>query len=121
MSSMDCKIYYGDGSTFEGPPRDAPPINVQCIALADGSASNYNVGRLILHSWDFYLYGKGRWYGINGYTDLVDHLLFEEVEKVLKGRVIPNSEYQKILSLANNDLKLPRKSGRNSIVEDGRQ
>ena len=60
-------VFYGDGTTFEGDPKDAPRLNVQALLTKDHSTPAYNVRWLVLHEWDYYIYGKGRWYGVNGY------------------------------------------------------
>lgn len=113
-------IYYGDGSTYEGPIINAPPINVQCIVTPDQRRSSYEVGRLVMHSWDFYIYADKVWIGINGMVDLVDHILYRPVEKVLKGRMIPNEQYEDILSRAMDDKRFPKKSASAPVRENGR-
>lgn len=111
------KAFYGDCSVYEGDGWDAPRLNVQAVVVPDDSLSTYSVDTLVLHGWDYYLYGKGRWYGVNGTTDLIEHVLFEDVEIVLKGRMIPNAEYQKILAMAWKEKKNP--NGRNDSIEKG--
>lgn len=117
--NVEFRIYYGDGSTYEGPIAGASPVDVQCIVVPDCRGSAYEVGRLVLHSWDFYLYAEGSWLGLNGTVDLVDHLLFRSVEKVLKGRMIPHEKYEEILTRANKEKGFPRKSGHSPVREDG--
>ncbi len=114
------RIYYGDGSIYEGPIADAPPVDVQCIITPDQRRSSYEVGRLVMHSWDFYLYVEGVWLGVNSMVDLVDHILHRQVEKVVKGRMIPNDRYEAILNRANTDEGFPRKSALSPVREDGR-
>jgi hypothetical protein len=111
------RVFYGDGSVFDGEPEDAPKLNVQCVVTPDDSRPEYNVKWLVLHEWDFYLFSKGRWYGINGYADLVDHVIFERPDVVLKGRMIPNPVYQQILAEAKSFAKGKTVT---SLVESGR-
>lgn len=110
------KVYYGDGSVYEGEPQVAPRLNVQMLLCDDTSQSVYQVKVLALHGWDYYLLrSDGSWYGINGEADLVDHVLHECPRVVLKGRLIENSAYQSIISEAAQF-----KRNWNRIVEDGR-
>lgn len=119
---MSCeRIYYGDGSVYEGPPADIQQVvDVQCIVHSDLRNSPYETGRSVMHSFDFYVYGEGQWIGINGLVDLVDHVLFRPIEKVVKGRMIPNQKFEDILERATRDKGLPRKSNDNPLREDGR-
>lgn len=109
------KIFYGDGSVYEGDPRDAPRLNVQVVVCKDESMNGYQVGKLCLHSWDYYLMIDDAWHGVNGEADLVDHILFENVQVVLKGRMIHRARFQQILAEATAYKKNWHKS------ESGRQ
>lgn len=108
--SLEWRIYYGDGSTYDGPLESAPVVNVQVIVVNDKAPNRKNVGRLMLFGFDYYLYReKEGWYGINGEVDLVDHLLYEQPLKVLKGRGISSENYSKIYNKANLDSDFPKK------------
>lgn len=119
--STEFRIYYGDG----GPPYEGTlegiekVLDVQCVVTPDLRNSPYETGRLVMHSWDFYLYAEGSWMGINGVVDLVDHILHRPIEKVIKGRMIPNKKYEEILSRAMHDEGYPRKSNKSPAREDG--
>ena len=113
------RIYYGDGSTYDGPVADAPPVDVQCIVKTDVRGSPYEVGRLVCHSFDYYIYADDEWLGLNTLVDLVDHVLFRSVGKVLKGRMIPNHMFEAILDRANKDEDFPQKMGTHPLREDG--
>lgn len=122
MTPFNPRIYYGDGSVYEGDPKTAPRLNVQVVVCEDSSINGYQVGHLCLHSWDYYLRVDGNWLGVNGEADLVDHILFEDVDVVLKGRMISHGRFQQILAEATAFKKNWHKneSGRrlqNGVVE----
>ncbi len=117
---MIARIYYGDGSVYEGLFDGIEKVlDVQCVVTPDLRNSAYETGRLVMHSWDFYLYAEGAWMGINGTVDLVDHVLHRPIEKVIKGRMIPNEKYEAILHRAHHDEGFPRKSNKSPEREDG--
>lgn len=118
---MTERIYYGDGSVYDGPLENIEQVvDVQCIAAPDLRNSPYETGRLVMHSFDFYIYSEGQWIGINGLVDFVDHILYRPIVKVLKGRMIPNQMFEDILARATKEKGLPRKSNKNPLREDGR-
>ena len=53
---MHFKIYYGDGSVFEGRPEDAPATGVQAIAWNDPTKGSLDLGRIVMQEWDIYIY-----------------------------------------------------------------
>jgi len=115
-------IYYGDGSTFEGEPEDAPNQNVQAIAWDDPTKGCQAVGRVVLHQWDIYIYSDDiGWHGTNKYSDLLQHLGKRigvgGVRAVLTGRWISKGVYEEILGRAQTDGV--NKSATDPIREDG--
>ena len=118
---MRFKIYYGDGSVYEGPIEDAPAVDVQVIAIADQRGSSYELGRKVLKGWDWYACYEDDWVGFNGTADLADHVLYNltRIKRILKGRMLPKGEWEAILKQATTDPGLPRKSARDPNIEDG--
>jgi len=118
---VEWRIYYGDGSTYdEGLLINAPAVNVRCIVVRDPEQGSNSLGRVILTSWDYYLYVPGRgWYGVNGEVDLIDHLLHECPIRVLKGRLLATGKYDEIRKRAIADPDFPRKSAHDPVREDG--
>ena len=56
---MNWRIYYGDGSTFsdrDGSPYDAPPTNVQCVAVKSPISTE---GKLLAHGKHAYYWSFG--------------------------------------------------------------
>jgi len=107
---VKCAIVYTD-SVFEGESPDAPSLDVQIILYADTSNGGGNVGTLQMYGWDYYLLEQGKWIGVNGDTDLIDHVLHRNPEKVLKGRMITRNEWADCLGVAKGLLKkFPNKS-----------
>lgn len=119
MPPSKFRIYYGDGSVYEGPVADAPPVDVQCIVIPDHRGTANEVGRQVMFTFEYYIYAEGQWMGISNLIDLIDHLLYRKVEKVLKGRMIQNDRYEAIIKRAHKDPGFPRKSAKHPAREDG--
>lgn len=110
MATLDWRIYYDDGSTFDssmGEPEDAPGFGVQCVVEADDDA-----GRVVLAGFDWYYYhcGSCRWWGsdIHGLLDKLLHRI--DVEALMQGRNCV--DFNAILHKATNDPDFPRKSAK---------
>ncbi len=119
-------IYYGDGSTFEGNPEDAPTDNVQAIAWDDPVRGTGDIGRIVLSEWDLYIYSDDiGWHGTDKYFDLIQHLQKGcgpgGVRAVLTGRWIGWNEFVKIRDRAQNDPDLRHKSANRPKFEVGRE
>lgn len=121
-TSPSFRIYYGDGSTYDGPPQDAPPDNVQCIAWSDPDLGEANIGRAVLRDWDIYIYSDGiGWHGTNKWADLRRHLSLRpcKVRAVCFGEWIPRERFAEILARAENDPDFRAKSARWPAFEEG--
>ena len=123
---MHFRIYYGDGSTFEGSPEDAPTEGVQCIAWDDETRGQGDIGRFVLSEWDIYIYSdRIGWHGTNKYADLLLHLKqgcgAGGVRAVLTGLWIPWPEFVAIRERANTDPPFRDKSAARPLFEVGRQ
>lgn len=95
-------IYYGDGSTFDGDPRSADPLNVQAIAQ-DGK----NGWHVVSHA-DYYIYTEEMGFvGVDsvGFWDYMFRIV--PVRIVLFGRTIPSDKFNPIFqeALAYADKK----------------
>ena len=105
MTTVNWRLYYGDGSTFdsaEGLPEQAPALNLQAIAQAD----DIDIGRRTVSGYDFYWFDQGRWYG----GDLFGLFDFLQRSSVVKfGRAIPRAQYQALLTRAVTDTDLTPK------------
>lgn len=117
---MDFRIYYGDGTTYEGSPEGSPSQNVQAIAWDDIDDRAANIGRVVLCEWDFYIYSEGiGWHGANKYCDLLLHLTKRpcNVRAICLGEWVPRDKYRKIIKSAETGGK--PKSATDPIREDG--
>ena len=86
------KIYYGPGTTEDN-------CDVQIIAQW------INGERMLIHSHDYYWQNQnGIWEGADDFG-LKDQLLnnFSNVKRVMAGRTISESDFQKILQTASKD------------------
>jgi hypothetical protein len=120
------RIYYIDGSTYDGRPENAPRLPVVAICWNDADTSNQTLGRPVIREWDIYIYsdGVGGWHGTNKYADLMNHLKTQGcgpggVRCVLEGLWINNEHYKEILKRAETDPDFNRKSARDPLREDG--
>jgi hypothetical protein len=123
---MIARIYYGDGSVFEGGPEDAPTENVQCIAWDDPTRGTGDIGRIVLSEWDMYIYSDDiGWHGTDKYFDLIQHLQKGcgpgGVRAVVTGRWISWADFTAIKHRAQTDPDLRQKSANRPVFEVGRQ
>lgn len=89
------RIYYGDGSTFDGPPELAPPLDVQAINQLDEHGE-----RETFRGDGYYWFDSGRWY-CGDLFGLFDFLMRSGLVKF--GRYIPRSQYDAICERARTD------------------
>lgn len=121
------RIYYGDETTFEGEPWDAPTRNVQAIAFDDPDKAYGHYGRIVMQGWDLYIYTDAvrGWVGTNKYADLLMHL--EDgigpggVRAILRGKWIDRVTWKRIVDRAKNDPGLSEKRRPLPAVEEGEQ
>lgn len=93
------RIYYGDGSTYDGDPYFAPALDVQVIVENDP--------RILVHGWHHYWYEKDQWYG-GDLFGLWDYLTRPGPKKVIFGRTIETEDFRQLLESADNDPDFPR-------------
>jgi hypothetical protein len=98
------RVYYGDGSTFDGDPSEAPALNVQAIAVADPV-----VGRFVWSARDFYWWEHDQWFG-GDLFGVFDYLQRPGWKRVLFGRSIPRATFEAVMKRALEDEDLPAKS-----------
>lgn len=104
---------------YEGPPEDAPPRGVVCIAFKDNAPALYNCNHLILKEWDYYIYSSDiGWHGTSKTSDLLNHLGKRPmtVKAVLQGLWIPTPDFHAIIKRAEQEHP---KSALNPLLEDG--
>lgn len=100
------RVWYDDGSTYDGAVEAAPCEGVIVIAQDDP-----DVGREILHIKDFYYYEHGRWWGADRWG-MEDYLRRLGWRKVLAGRNTTYANYSALYDAACHDPDFPPKSGR---------
>lgn len=90
------RIYYADGSTYEGDPFMAPPAGVQVIAQrVDGQ------DRAIMHGKDYYFWREGLGWNGCDMGGLWDYLLIGTGPKyVLAGRSIRTDDFWQLVGEA---------------------
>lgn len=111
------RLWYGDGSTYDGPPELAPGWGLQVIGQPDRTQGTGNVGYLLLHGYDWYFWRTDtqEWMGCAGNTSILDLILAREpIVGICQGRLMPRSRYDAIVAEARawaDEMGLPRKSG----------
>ncbi len=118
--SMEWKIYYYDGNTFDS-TMGIPPIDgVICIVQKDflNSSNPHHVGREIVSKHDFYWYKEfpdipARWDGgdLAGLIFQYMHNL-DQMKLVRVGHGLPFEYWREIYEKAQNDPDFPRMSGK---------
>lgn len=103
------RIYYADGSTFEGDPFEAPATGV--IVIVQTSES---VGRTHLKYLDFYWWEDGRWFGGDQAGMLLHLIEGGGPKKVLFGKFIRDEKFHAIMRRALADPDFPAKSATNT-------
>lgn len=98
------RVYYSDGTTFDGPVEDAPGQGVIVVAQ-----ENPDVGRELLHAKDYYVWDEDQWNGVDTYG-LYDYLAQLGWRKVLAGRTVKYATYSEVFDAAVNDDYLPEKT-----------
>lgn len=103
------RIYYGDGSTYDGAVEHAPALNVQAIVQEDPHP--HGTGRYVIHGGgqrpnrvplDYYWWDDAMWVG-GDLFGLFDYLQRPGWKKVLFGRTLPDAAYQAIITAAGDD------------------
>ena len=101
------RIYYADGSTFDGEPFDAPFFGVLCIVEKDADH-----GRRIVTQGDYYVW-ESRWRNVD-FIGLVDYLAQPGNRKVICGRLVDNDTWNATIKRANEDPDFPERTGTHS-------
>jgi len=117
------RVYYGDGTVYEG---DNPDLiqkldDVQCVAWDDPTRGSGDIGRIVLHEWDMYIYSEDiGWHGADKYYDLIQHVQKGSIRALLTGRWMEYVAYCEIKKRAYADPGMRRKSATHPKFEDGR-
>lgn len=110
-------IFYGDGSLFsnnDGPTYAAPGRNVAVILQEDK-----DVGRSILHRWDWYYWNtkSNRWWGgdVFGILDQFTHDRENILHSLKQGGMVECDIFNNIVKRALNYPGFPSKSAKKFI------
>jgi hypothetical protein len=99
------RVYYDDGSTYDGVVELAPCEGVIVVVQDDP-----DVGREVLHIKDFYVFDAARWWGCDRWG-MEDYLRRPGWKKVLAGRNTTYANYSALYDRANHDPDFATKSG----------
>lgn len=95
------KVYYSDGSTFEGDPFLAPAWGALLVVERDGDH-----GRRIVSHNDYFVWRDTRWWACD-FIGLIDYLSWPGPKKVMFGRHIENEAWNAVFRKANEDRDFP--------------
>lgn len=98
------RVYYSDGSTYNGDPENAPGVGIVVIVQDDP-----DVGRMLMCKWDYYCWHDGQWWG-HDLIGTVDCLAQPGFNRVLVGRTVSQDLWKKIHAAAANDPDFQPKS-----------
>jgi hypothetical protein len=102
------RIYYSDGSTFEGDPSAAPKTGVQVIIVRDGSK-----GRRVLKLVDYYVWSPtlDRWVDCIDSASVMLRAVREPWVVILCGEYLCEADFEQVLIAAHNDPDFPAQPG----------
>jgi hypothetical protein len=98
------RIYYDDGSTFDGDPFDAPFWGVLIIVEKDRDH-----GRRIVSNGDYYVWIDGRWRA-KDHIGLIDYLQQPGHRKAVCGRMVENDHFTAVYMRADADPDFPART-----------
>lgn len=103
---MKFKIYYADGSVYQGDPYAAPALGVLVIVERDPDSGRRLVAEKDYFVWD----GKNaRWWAVDE-MGMHDYLIQPGPRRVLFGRTVPNEEWYAVCRRANADPDFPART-----------
>lgn len=110
---MQWRIYYADGSTYDGPVEMAPGDGVIGIVRRDVQDDDfpYTNGRELLYGKDFYWWSGDRWLGGDNYGR-DDYLRAAGWRKVVAGRTVKRVQFELIKQRMETDPDFPQMSAR---------
>lgn len=100
------KIYYRDGSTYVGPPENAPILGVVLVVEFDR-----NHGRRIVGKYDYYTWYKGHWFGGDRET-MIAYMNEPGWKKYLVGVMVHPEDWHEFWNIAENDPDFPPRTAR---------
>jgi hypothetical protein len=98
------RIYYADGSTFDGDPFEAPGLGVLLIVERD-----IEHGRRIVSGGDYFVWRDSRWFSADQ-IGMLDYLLQPGPRKVIVGRMVDNETYRNVYIAADSDPEFPTRT-----------
>lgn len=107
------RVYYADGSTFDGDVEQAPGVGVIGIVRRDVAPADYPYtnGRELLYGKDHYWWVGDRWLGGDSYGR-DDYLRSPGWKKVIAGRTVPRVQFEAVKQRMETDPDFPQMSAR---------
>lgn len=102
--SKQFRIYYHDGTTYDGDPFQAPAWGVLVIV-----EPNRDSGRQIVQNGDYYCWSDNHWYPMD-YIGMVDYLARPGPRKVIFGRLVSYDDFYSAYIRADNDPDFPKRT-----------
>ena len=102
----DFRVYYADGSTYDGPVESVPIFEVLVIVERDADH-----GRRLVSGGDFYVWDDGKWLACDQFT-MFQYLARPGLNKrVLIGVMVHGDRWNEIARRARYDPDFPDQTG----------
>ena len=99
---MNCRVYYGDGSTYDGSVENTPIFEVLLIVERDKDH-----GRIIVSGGDYYIYDDGRWLAVD-FVSMLQYMARPGMEKrFLVGVMVHSEKWNDAVRRARSDPDFP--------------
>lgn len=98
------RIYYADGSTYDGDPYCAPALGV--LLILENSLEH---GRRYVAGGDYYVYESERWYAVD-IAGMFQYLTAPGARRILLGVMVENSVWSEVVKRASKDRDFPEKT-----------
>ena len=108
---MTFRIYYADGTTFDGDPFEAPSLDAILAVETDPDH-----GRRIVSGGDYMIWENDRWWAVD-HMGMISYLLRTGPRRVLIGRMLSNEAYRDIYIRADEDADFPTRTAYGAFEE----
>lgn len=98
---MDFRVYYADGTTYDGDAMGAPALDALLIVEKDADH-----GRRIVSGGDYFVWEGGRWWAVDQ-VGMYTYLVRTGPRRVLIGRMVSNEHYAETWRRAESDTDFP--------------
>ena len=100
--AIDFRVYYSDGSTYEGAVESTPIFEVLMIVERDADH-----GRRLVSNGDYYIYDDGKWLAVD-FVGMLQYMARPSMEKrFLVGVMVHSEKWNNVVRRARSDPDFP--------------